>query len=268
MKTKTFALSLLILAAGWSPINAAPIVELLFNDPGNTETANLGSLGGTTYLPTGGAKGISTGFAGDPPFDTGTSWQQTSGGSVAAASTYSIASMSAFSFSFWVLEIGNGSFQQIFSARDSSNNAAFGGFLNASNQIQLLGPGGTSYLTLTTPIVAASPFAWTFVAVSYDSAGATTAYVNGVSVAFTGNWSGSSILADDGLRVGVSGDSAPLFGYVDNIQVFDSALTSGDVTSLMNTNAVPEPATVGLLLLGGVFCLMKQARARRCRFVG
>ena len=85
-----------------------------------------------------------------------------------------------------------------------------------------------------------------------------------MDTAFTGVWNGPIAAGTAGITIGTPGaDYYGFNGLLDNVFVFNSALTGPQVQSLMMTNElpIPEPATLGLLALG-VFGLVSR-RARK-----
>lgn len=80
---------------------------------------------------------------------------------------------------------------------------------------------------------------------------ASTFYINGVAVSTKTEFYDAY---DSEIRIGGGGESlnhTKWQGDMDEVYVFDTALTGSEVTEVMN--AVPEPATMALLGLGGLF---------------
>jgi hypothetical protein len=66
-------------------------------------------------------------------------------------------------------------------------------------------------------------------------------------------------------RLGRLAPAAPFTGQVDDLQVYKRALTIAEVSSLFNNPGsvvVPEPATWGLLFIGGLFVFAGRKRRR------
>jgi hypothetical protein len=92
------------------------------------------------------------------------------------------------------------------------------------------GPQGTSALQLNN---------WSFLAATYDGA-ALRLYVNGTQVA-SQSLSGSIVNTTDPLRIGGDWSSEMFTGLIDNVRIYNGALTQTQITSDMNT-AVSAPA--------------------------
>jgi len=64
----------------------------------------------------------------------------------------------------------------------------------------------------------------------------------------------------DAIRIGARADgSQRADGGMDEVAFFSSALTQAEVTSLYNA-AIPEPATMTLLGVGGLLALVRRRR--------
>ncbi len=75
----------------------------------------------------------------------------------------------------------------------------------------------------------------------------------------TGTAGGTILLGNNGDK----NKDRPFDGYMDNVRVFGSALTSAQLTSLRDhdiTTAVPEPGTFAVLAMGGAAMLMRRRR--------
>jgi hypothetical protein len=104
--------------------------------------------------------------------------------------------------------------------------------------------------------------AWSHIAVVLDTANAATLYINGASVGtithtVPGNPSTNPFVIG---RTTGAGNTTPveLFqGLIDDVQVFNTALTPADVASL-----VPEPATPALVALVAAPALLRGRRRR------
>jgi hypothetical protein len=104
---------------------------------------------------------------------------------------------------------------------------------------------------------------WNFVAVTFTPT-TENLYLNGnLDGSATGSF-GANAVNDSDLTIGAwIGDAA---GYsnsdVADFQVYDTALTQSQVTALAATSAVPEPASVGMLIAGGVALLGRRRMAK------
>jgi Concanavalin A-like lectin/glucanases superfamily/PEP-CTERM motif len=110
-----------------------------------------------------------------------------------------------------------------------------------------------------------NPGIWTFVTATVEFGTGTgggdlwTVYLNGAQAA-TGTMSGTSTgtypneISTSGATLGdQTGGGGAFDGYMDDINLYNSALTAGDVATLYDsylTASVPEPGTLALLCVG------------------
>jgi hypothetical protein len=107
---------------------------------------------------------------------------------------------------------------------------------------------------------------WHNVIVTYDNDGGSeegeglhTVYIDGVQVATMEN--ASPLDAVEALVIGGHryGTGRNFDGLIDDVGFWSRILTSDEITSLQ-TNAIPEPTTLGLLGLGGLALLRRRSR--------
>ena len=106
---------------------------------------------------------------------------------------------------------------------------------------------------------------WNHVAVTFDrDAKEMRIYVNGEQAGYrstTGDVDMQGSVSD--WTIGRKDDSGtPYDGYIDELWVFNEALSADQVDQLMELNVVPEPSTVTLLLLGSLVGLFAYRRKR------
>ena len=104
---------------------------------------------------------------------------------------------------------------------------------------------------------------WHHIAITWDRDTKTMlAYIDGTQV-------GSKVstqtdidikAVDQDYWIGRARDGKVADANFDEMWVFDQALTVGEVSSLMTSNVVPEPATMSLLALGGIAMLKRRKR--------
>jgi hypothetical protein len=134
--------------------------------------------------------------------------------------------------------------------RNSSNDIAYALYAAAGTgtppALHLLisgtdvGVGGTSVLSLNT---------WTFLAGTYDGS-TMRLYVNGTQVASKGK-SGAITTTTDPLRLGGDWSSEMFTGLIDNVRVYNRALSSSELQSDMTTPISARPLTALVASAGG-----------------
>lgn len=198
------------------------------------------------------ADGSGTSFVSSGVAGLGDAMHTTASGRVLVNTPITEVSLSSFAISFWATS-GSGNWYD--------NWISFGGTDNFFLQLSGSGPG----FFLDNPAniagyadydVAGSVGAGLdHVVLSADSTeGLASLYINGTLVD-TGIWTVSASETLGYLTIGGSrsrdGTQRNIDALIDDVQIYDKALTSDNVSSLYNTpgSAIPEPATAGLLAL-------------------
>ncbi|MDD3663270.1 MAG: PEP-CTERM sorting domain-containing protein [Candidatus Pacebacteria bacterium] len=101
---------------------------------------------------------------------------------------------------------------------------------------------------------------WFHVAVTYDNAtGSRNIYLNGLVVA--SDTQSGGLIRNSNFAIGKDvGATANFSGYMDDVVVYNSALSSTEVQDVMNGNIIPEPATIALLLSGSMFTVLTKRK--------
>ena len=233
--------------------NAAPLVKLDFDDAPALSTANQGSLGGTQALSGYNGWGAKDSVSPSAPttFDSDTSWWSmfVATNPTATYGDYQLPELSAVTVALWVNPGHFLSWRNIF-ASESGSGMELGAWFESSTLHFTSSAGNldvTGVFTVGT---------WTHVAFTYDSTGAAgneKVYVNGVDTAWTSGLSGPIAAGTAGITIGTPPAGAYGFnGLLDNLLIYDTALTEAEVQSVMMNNVVPEPATMILLGVGAL----------------
>ena len=103
---------------------------------------------------------------------------------------------------------------------------------------------------------------WHHVAYTNTAAGTQEIFVDGVSIGSgpgnTGNPTGGNFVVANNLLIGTSGSAGSFSGLIDEVKVFDTVLTSGDI--VMESVIVPETSAAALGLLGLAGLLLRRRR--------
>ena len=198
MKSTMLLVVCLIFALAVSANAAVPLVEVTFESGGINDAPNLGSLGGTQYLNGYNGWGQKTdqnpqfweATVSRPPTNTSSGvnyWNMFTAGSGSVYGDYGTPALPVLTLAAWIRPNHFLSWRNVLmfeNATGAEGTAAareLGIWYESSNLHITAGPSGN--------IDVAGAFTaqvWTHVAVTYDSAGATKVYIDGVDTAFTG----------------------------------------------------------------------------------
>src|ERR1043165_2697351 len=179
----------------------------------------------------------------------------TNGGYVDAVQNAGYQNMTAITMQAWIYPTSwptaNSSFRTIIGkwAIGGSTDNSFILFLARTNTGQLIingdiAIGGATYVVspLATPIITLN--AWNHVAVTWQSGDALRMYVNGALVAIGNTASGMlGNLANRAVQMGTSSLTGEegFKGYIDEVQVYDVALSQSEIAAYMNNVAYGAP---------------------------
>ncbi len=288
MKVPSLPVALAIFTMLRIPSEAALLVEYRFNDDSTTQSSG-GTLAdsaitiqGASAAIGGAGSGVS-GQAGDLAFNnsaaTAMGSQSTSNyRGVASDTTTDFSALGALTISGWFKAdevIGDGAV--IFRTNQFSLRAFDASAPSTTGVIQLNVSGSNAPRSATTSSLFSSVNTWVYFAVTWD--GTTIRYFQGLvdqaatQLGSSGAFSPTMSDPQAGLQIGnVAGSSittsttARIFdGYLDNIRVFDSALTQNELRDLQAADLanVPEPGSMALVVVGLACLGWRSLRTRR-----
>lgn len=125
---------------------------------------------------------------------------------------------------------------------------------------------GSNDVAITSPPSDLFDDLWHFVAMTYEQDGTALLYIDGIQVASDTIVLGE-LVQTTGLHIGMDrGAGRHWHGLLDDMSVWTRALTQQEIEMLWNggagniaTTVIPEPATVGLMVIGGLLLLRRRA---------
>lgn len=262
----TLGLSIL----GSLTIAQAAIVSVYHFDEtsGTTAADSAGSFNGT--LSAAGSSFVGGGISGNA-----ISLERAQGGFVNMGTSFPAFTSGNFSISFWVKTTSTEADSLFLSQHKAGtqngyfvalNTTGGGGALNKATFVagnEFVSQGATSSATVNDGV-------WRNLVAVYQSGGARSIYVDGLlsgstpsSAAFT---LGAPFLIG-GVReiVGTNNPESRYTGLIDEVQVYDHALSSTEITYLYQNSGqvVPEPSASGLLAGGALLIALRRRRSGR-----
>ncbi len=167
----------------------------------------------------------------------------------------------AFSVAFWARRTDSGQDWDMVIG-DRNDNVNFIAMTSNNGQIQ----GGGLRLRGHTPSSSGRDVdgkfgqdsSWHHYAVSVTTGNVATLYADGGVLTLEGNSTPSGTFTYDTIGDAYSNNGFEMYGQIDEVWIFDEAIDQAIVTSLMNSNVVPEPMTVSLLVFGGIAMLRRR----------
>ena len=240
------------------PLFAAPILQMDFNDqPANQSLANrgtwavTGTFEGNAAYTTDAAPPNGGGFAGS--FDG-------SDGGANFGDLDALDGSNTATFTAWIKRSSNfGNTRRIVSNQDNTDGNREGIELVIDNgyHLQVLRglSGGSSDQAASTASI--SHDTWTFVAAVFSN-GKDVDFYTSTTPGSVGTAGSDSMTATNAIQASTedlyigrrpSGDQRVFPGLIDNVRIYDTALTQTELNAISFFKDIPEPAT-GLLLLG------------------
>ena len=250
---------------------AAPILQMDFNDQSGSQSlvnrgtwAVTGTFEGNAAYTTDAAPPNGGGFAGS--FDG-------SDGGANFGDLDALDGSNTATFTAWIkLSSSPSNTRRILSNQDNADGSREGieWAITSGSNLQLLrglNGGNDDQVTSTASIGADT---WTFVAAVFSSGKDVDFYISttagSVGTADSGSMTATNAIqaSTEDLYIGrrPSGDQRVFPGLIDNLRIYDTALTQAELNTISSFNDIPEPAT-GLLLLGLTSTLLLRRGRRR-----
>lgn len=230
-----------------------------FNEGTGTTVANTGTVAGFDGTVNGTASLMATGGFDGLGYYEGTG---DVGAYISTGLTYDPDAV--FSWSAWARNNGTGKQSSaILGNRRNSSGVDFSPreFLKLTPGSTVLRPGDVANTIDHTDLVDTA--GWTHFAVVNDGAGNFTTYQNGVATgpatALTGPFTSTALPFHIG---GDAGNFGIEFfdGDIDDVRIYNTALSAAEVSVLANVNAIPEPGSLTALLVGGLGVMVRRRK--------
>ena len=174
----------------------------------------------------------------------------------------------AFSFSLWVKTSTTESLTFFFSKHDSGSNNGYAGALNQHNSDTFGVANAASFYVSgsdQTTSAVINDNTWHHLAFVYEAGASQSIYVDGTMLATTATPAGivenSAPLLLGGMMLG--SPTSTYTGLLDEVRMYNHALSAAEVTVLATPSAVPEPASSAALAGAALLGLAATRRRRR-----
>ena len=274
MRPFLIASATLTLIAGLSAAQGAPIVQLDFNDAsGNQSLANRGTASATASFSGNAAFATDAGAPPNGPQSDAGTFDGSDGGAnfgdLDALDGSNTATITA-----WIkLSSSPSDTRRIVSNQDNTDGSREGieFAITSGDNLQVLRGlnGGSDDAVTSTATISLDT--WTFVAGVFsggkDVDFYTTTTAGAVGTAGSGNMTATNAIqaSTEDLYIGrrPGSDQRVFPGDIDNVRIYDSALSASELDAASNFNdaVIPEPASLALLGLGGLTMLSRRRRA-------